>query len=66
MSDIEASRIVDMRAEKDESIAENAIRPRSLNEFIGQTKIREQMEIFISAARQRQEALDHVLILFVI
>ncbi len=62
MSEIEASRIVDTRAEKDEVIAENAIRPRSLDEYIGQTKVREQMEIFISAAKQRQEALDHVLI----
>ncbi len=62
MSDIETSRIVDTRAEKDEMAADNAIRPRSLNEYIGQTQVREQMEIFISAARQRSEALDHVLI----
>ncbi len=62
MSDIEASRVVDTRAEKDEMAADNAIRPRSLNEYIGQTQVREQMEIFISAARQRSEALDHVLI----
>ena len=62
MSEVESSRIVNTRAEKDELLAENAIRPRSLNEYIGQTKVHEQMEIFISAAKQRQEALDHVLI----
>lgn len=62
MLDIEASRIVDTHAEKDEMVAENVIRPRSLKEYIGQVQVREQMEIFISAAKQRKEALDHVLI----
>ncbi len=62
MTVVESSRIVDTKAEKDEIVAENAIRPRSLNEYIGQTKVCQQMEIFISAAKQRQEALDHVLI----
>ena len=62
MLDIEASRIVDTHAEKDEIVAENVIRPRSLKEYIGQVQVREQMEIFISAAKQREEALDHVLI----
>lgn len=56
------SRIVDTRVEKEEVVAENAIRPSQLSEYIGQSKVREQMEIFISAAKQRQEALDHVLI----
>ena len=59
---IEESRIVDTHVEKDEAIVENAIRPQQLSEYIGQSKVREQMEIFISAAKQRQEALDHVLI----
>lgn len=62
MPDIETSRIVDTHIEKDEVAAENAIRPRTLDEFIGQTKVREQMDIFITAAKQRKEALDHVLI----
>jgi len=61
-TEIEESRIVDTRVEKDEVVAENAIRPNQLREYIGQAKVREQMEIFISAAKQRQEALDHVLI----
>jgi len=60
--ELEESRIVDTRVEKDEVGAENAIRPSQLSDYIGQEKVREQMEIFISAAKQRQEALDHVLI----
>lgn len=60
--ELEESRIVDTRVEKEEVVAENAIRPAQLSDYIGQEKVREQMEIFISAAKQRQEALDHVLI----
>ncbi|MFK7814898.1 MAG: Holliday junction branch migration DNA helicase RuvB [Gammaproteobacteria bacterium] len=60
--ELEESRIVDTRVEKEDVVAENAIRPSQLSDYIGQEKVREQMEIFISAAKQRQEALDHVLI----
>ncbi len=41
---------------------ENSIRPRFLQDYIGQKVVREQMQIFIQAAKARQEALDHVLI----
>jgi len=41
---------------------ERALRPRQLAEYVGQAKIREQLEIFISAARGRGEALDHALL----
>jgi Holliday junction DNA helicase RuvB len=41
---------------------ERALRPRLLSEYVGQAKIREQLEIFISAARNRGEALDHALL----
>ena len=41
---------------------ERALRPRQLAEYVGQAKIREQLAIFISAARNRKEALDHVLL----
>lgn len=41
---------------------ETNIRPSLLSEYIGQPVVREQMEVFIGAARQRQEALDHTLI----
>jgi len=47
----------------DEDIAvENAIRPRRLKDYIGQPVVLEQMEVFIRAARNRSDALDHVLI----
>lgn len=45
-----------------EDSIERALRPRSLNEYIGQHRAREQLEIFIAAARHRQESLDHVLL----
>jgi Holliday junction DNA helicase RuvB len=47
------------RAEED--AAELALRPQSLDEFIGQKQVRENLKIFIAAARGRKEALDHVL-----
>ncbi len=45
-----------------EELIERALRPKTLKEYVGQHKAREQLEIFITAARQRQEALDHVLL----
>lgn len=48
--------------EKPEDKFDRAIRPTSLDDYIGQPTVREQMEIFISAARGRDEALDHTLI----
>ncbi len=41
---------------------ERALRPKDLNEYVGQEKTRDQLEIFIDAAKKRQEALDHVLL----
>src|SRR5476651_1084311 len=45
-----------------EEVFERALRPRDLEEYVGQEKIREQLQIFISAARNRKEALDHALL----
>jgi Holliday junction DNA helicase RuvB len=45
-----------------EEAIERALRPRQLDEYIGQEKIRAQLQIFIEAARKRSEALDHVLL----
>ena len=45
-----------------EEAFERALRPKALDEYIGQEKIRGQLEIFIEAARRRQEPLDHVLL----
>ncbi|MCA3159770.1 MAG: Holliday junction branch migration DNA helicase RuvB [Burkholderiales bacterium] len=45
-----------------EEAVERALRPKLLDEYVGQQKIRDQLDIFIGAARKRQEALDHVLL----
>ena len=45
-----------------EEAMERALRPKLLQEYVGQMKVREQLEIFIGAARRRAEALDHVLL----
>jgi holliday junction DNA helicase RuvB len=45
-----------------EEALERTLRPKSLSEYIGQEKIRGQLEVFIKAARQRRESLDHVLL----
>ncbi len=58
----ESGRIIDPAALSDDVAVDRAIRPCTLEEYVGQPAVREQMEIFIPAARQRNEALDHVLI----
>ncbi len=58
----ENNRIIDPAAVQDDVAVDRAIRPRTLEEYVGQPAVCEQMEIFIPAARQRNEALDHVLI----
>ncbi|HEU0203603.1 MAG TPA: Holliday junction branch migration DNA helicase RuvB [Burkholderiaceae bacterium] len=45
-----------------EEAVERALRPQRLAEYVGQAKIREQLEIFVTAARNRGEALDHLLL----
>lgn len=45
-----------------EEALERALRPKGLTEYVGQAKVREQLDIFIGAAKKRQEALDHVLL----
>jgi Holliday junction DNA helicase RuvB len=45
-----------------EEALERALRPKGLDEYVGQTKAREQLEIFIGAAKKRAEAMDHVLL----
>ncbi|RMG37844.1 MAG: Holliday junction branch migration DNA helicase RuvB [Gammaproteobacteria bacterium] len=60
MSD--ADRLVAPDAASEDAVIDRAIRPRRLVDYVGQPAVREQMEIFIPAARERGEALDHVLI----
>lgn len=45
-----------------EEAIERALRPKGLREYVGQAKAREQLEIFIGAAKKREEAMDHVLL----
>ena len=47
---------------EEEEFAEVSLRPKYLKEYIGQTKVKENMKIYIEAAKKRQEALDHVLL----
>src|SRR5690242_21032402 len=54
--------VVAKSAGPQEDALERALRPRRLDEYIGQEKIRDQLGIFIEAARRRSEALDHVLL----
>ncbi|WP_166265970.1 Holliday junction branch migration DNA helicase RuvB [Marinobacter caseinilyticus] len=59
---IESDRLISAQPGQYEEVQDRAIRPALLTEYVGQPSVREQMEIFISAARGREEALDHVLI----
>ena len=54
-------RIVSSRQMKDDE-AENSLRPKSMDEYIGQTKAKENLAVFIEAARRRGEPLDHTLL----
>jgi holliday junction DNA helicase RuvB len=58
----EGSRMIDPSSLGEDQVIERALRPKQLEEYIGQKKVREQLEIFISAAKSRGEALDHVLL----
>jgi Holliday junction DNA helicase RuvB len=60
---IETDRLISpVAASPQEDAVERALRPKRLDEYVGQHKIREQLSIFIAAARNRKEALDHVLL----
>ncbi len=57
----ENKKTLDPKAEVEEKIVEKKLRPQRLNEFIGQEKLKEQLDIFLKAAKSRGEALDHIL-----
>ncbi len=59
---LSAGRIVAPVANVQEDVQDRAVRPKRLADYIGQPVVREQMEIFISAAKNRKEALDHTLV----
>ncbi|MDG3133009.1 Holliday junction branch migration DNA helicase RuvB [Streptococcus suis] len=56
------NRILDMEQLQDEEYVERTLRPQKLNEYIGQDKVKNQLKIFIEAAKLREEALDHTLL----
>ena len=62
MTAADADRLVSSAPKGGEDTPDAALRPGSLAEFTGQSKLRENLGVFIAAARQRQEALDHVLL----
>ncbi|MBU2881648.1 Holliday junction branch migration DNA helicase RuvB [Psychrosphaera sp. B3R10] len=59
---IEADRLVGAIETREDEVIDRAIRPKLLADYRGQPHVKEQMEIFIQAAKNRQEALDHLLI----
>lgn len=59
---IESDRLVEAQGSAEDVAVDNAIRPARLADYVGQSAVCEQMEIFIHAAKKRAEALDHVLL----
>ena len=57
-----SDRLVNPAAGSDESLSENALRPKTLKEFIGQHRVREQIDVLLTAARNRGAAADHILL----
>ncbi len=59
---MEGDRLVRAEAETDEAVFEQTLRPRALKEYVGQERIKANLGVFLEAARQRGEPLDHVLL----
>ena len=59
---MEEDRLMDSQIDGEEVQFDNKLRPSQLREYVGQEKIKENLKIFISAAKMRNESLDHVLI----
>lgn len=59
---LESDRLISVQSNASEEALDRAIRPLTLDEYIGQEDVRSQMQVFIQASLKRQEALDHVLI----
>lgn len=62
MEDFDENLLVPKIRDTEEEISETSLRPKSLNEYIGQTKVKENMKVYIEAAKKRGEPLDHVLL----
>jgi len=59
---LQAERLISAEAKVTEEVVDRAVRPKSLQDYVGQPVVKEQMGIFIEAAKKRSEALDHTLI----
>jgi Holliday junction DNA helicase RuvB len=59
---IEADRLVTPQGTREDELIDRSVRPQSLQDYVGQPQVSEQMDIFIRAARKRGDALDHTLI----
>ena len=60
--DLDIARVVSGKSGSEDAVLETSLRPRSLDDFIGQNKLKENLRIAIQAAKGRDEALDHVLL----
>lgn len=60
--ELESERLVAPGIRREESAAENALRPKSLSEFIGQERVRAQIDVLLTAARHRKSPSDHILL----
>ncbi len=58
----EDERLITPHAMSDDNMEGNKVRPKTLNDYIGQSKVKENMSIYVEAAKARGEALDHVLL----
>src|SRR6056297_2820122 len=56
------NRIVSRQVNEEDIDIERGLRPKSLDDYIGQEKLKEKLKIFIQAAKERNEPLDHVLL----
>ena len=62
MNDYQEERIISTRNIDAENDYEYSLRPRTIDEYVGQQKVKENLEVFVQAAKERREALDHVLL----
>jgi Holliday junction DNA helicase RuvB len=62
MTGMDSPRVSSAAATREDDLADSSIRPRRLEDYLGQEAVREQLRIYIDAAKARTEALDHVLI----
>ena len=56
-----SNRMIETNLIEEDVKIEGSLRPQNLDDYIGQTKVKENLKIYIEAARQRHDALDHVL-----